>query len=148
MTSDVKTRYIFYFSDETSETAGYDNGVMLYSSFYQKQTGSGTNNKSTIAEGKTYKLTANGDTKFVNFNPIKYNMLLLYTDIPDGINEVYSANYQKMLPIKKIENNKYRLTMPDGKFNYYTYRNGICTNVEIVRSLFTLNFTLKENAAL
>lgn len=146
MTSDVKTRYVFAFSDETSETAGFDNGVMIYSSFHQKQTGSGTVNKSTIATANKYKLTVNDVSKVVSISPIKYNMLLLYTDMPEGLTEVYSANYQKMLPIKKIENNKYRLTMPDGKFNYYTYKNGICTNVEIVRSLFTLHFVLREKS--
>src|SRR5688572_28367893 len=33
MTSDVKTRFILAFSDDTAETAAYDNGVLVYSSF-------------------------------------------------------------------------------------------------------------------
>lgn len=144
MTSDVKTRYVFAFSDETSETAGFDKGIMVYSSFHQKQTGSNETTKATIASGKQYKLTDNGKSKLVSLPPIRYNMLLLYTDIPKTISKVYSANFQKMLDIKKIEENKYRLTLPDGKFNYYTYTNGLCTKVEIVRSLFTLQFVLKE----
>lgn len=144
MTSDVKTRFILAFSDETAETAAFDNGVMVYSSFYQKQTGSGTANKSTIAAGKNYKLTDDGVTKVITLDPIRYNMLLLYTTIPEMITKVYSANFQKHLDIKKLEDNRYRLTMPDGKFNYYTYKNGICTKVEIVRKLFTLLFVLKE----
>lgn len=144
MTSDVKTRFILAFSDDTAETAAYDNGVMVYSSFYQKQTGSGTANKTTIAAGKEYKLTDDGVSKVTRLDPIRYNMLLLYTTMPEGITKVYSANSQKHLDIKKIEENKYRLTMPDGKFNYYTYKNGICTNVEIVRKLFTLHFVLRE----
>jgi len=144
MTSDVKTRYIFSFSDETSETATYENGVMVYSSFHQNQTGSAIDNKTTIAAGKFYKITDDGESKLISLNPIYYNMLLLYTTIPAGISKVYSANFQKHLEIKKVEENKYRLTMPDGKFNYYTYKNGICTKVEIVRSLFTLHFVLRE----
>ncbi|HEV8079126.1 MAG TPA: DUF6134 family protein [Chitinophagaceae bacterium] len=144
MTSDVKTRYVLAFSDETSEAAGFDKGVMVYSSFHQKQTGSNETTKTTIASGKSYKLTDNGKSKLVSLPPIRYNMLLLYTDIPKTISKVYSANFQKMLDVKKIEENKYRLTLPDGKFNYYTYTNGICTKVEIIRSLFTLQFVLRE----
>ncbi|HUS02574.1 MAG TPA: DUF6134 family protein [Chitinophagaceae bacterium] len=144
MTSDVKTRFIFAFSDDTAETAAYDNGIMIYSSFYQKQTGSGTATKTTIASGKDYKLTDAGVSKVTSLDPIRYNMLLLYTTKPEAISKVYSANFQKHLDIKKMEDNKYRLTMPDGKFNYYTYKNGICTKVEIVRSLFTLHFVLRE----
>jgi hypothetical protein len=144
MTSDVKTRFIFAFSDDTAETAAYDNGVMVYSSFYQKQTGSGIANKTTIATGKEYKLTDDGVSTVTKFDPIRYNMLLLYTTIPQAVSKVYSANFQKHLDIKKMEDNRYRLTMPDGKFNYYTYKNGICSRVEIVRKLFTLQFVLKE----
>ena len=144
MTSDVKTRYIFAFSDNTSETAGYEDGIMMYSSFYQKQTGSGTTNKTTIASGKFYKLTNDGESKLIPLNPITYNMLLLYTTVPESITKVYSASFQKLLDINKIADNKYRLTMPDGKYNYYTYKNGICTKVEIVRTLVSLQFVLRE----
>ena len=144
MTSDVKTRYIFAFSDNTSETAGYEDGIMMYSSFYQKQTGSGTTNKSTIASGKYYKLTNDGESKLIPLNPITYNMLLLYTTVPESITKVYSASFQKLLDINKIADNKYRLTMPDGKYNYYTYKNGVCTKVEIVRTLVSLQFVLRE----
>jgi hypothetical protein len=143
MTSDVKTRYIFPFSDNTSESAAYENGIMMYSSFYQKQTGSGTKTKTTIASGKFYKVTDGDESKLISLDPIRYNMLLLYTTMPEAVNKVYSAMFQKHLEIKKIAENKYRLTMPDGKFNYYTYNNGICTMVEIVRSLFTLQFVLR-----
>lgn len=144
MTSDVKTRYIFAFTDNTSENAGYVNGIMMYSSFYQKQTGSDVVNKTTIASGKYYNLTDNGVSKMISISPIRYNMLLLYTTIPDTVSKVYSANFQKHLDIKKIEENKYRLTLPGGKYNYYTYENGVCTRVEIVRSLFTLLFVLRK----
>lgn len=144
MTSDVKTRYIFSFSDNTTETAAYDDGIMMYSSFYQNQTGSAVDHKTTIAAGKFYKLTDDGKTQLLELDPIRYNMLLLYTNMPENINQVYSANFQKHLEIKKIEENKYRLTMPDGKYNYYTYKNGLCTKVEIVRSLFTLQFVFRK----
>lgn len=144
MTSDVKTTYILPFSDNTVETAGYENGVMVYSSYYQKQSGSGETNKSTIASGKMYKVTDDGKTKLVNMGAIKYNMLLLYTDMPVSITKVYSANYQKMADLKKVEENKYKLTLPDGKNNFYTYKNGLCTKVEVVRTLFSIEFVLRE----
>ena len=143
MTSDVKTRYIFSFTDNTSETAAYDQGIMVYSSFYQKQTGSGEKNKTTIASGKFYKVTDAGESKLISMSPIRYNMLLLYTNIPETINKVYSANFQGLLDIKKLAPDKYRVVMPDGKYNDYTYKNGICTKVEIVRTLVSLQFVLR-----
>jgi hypothetical protein len=143
--SEVNTRFIFSFSDFSSETAAYDNGVMVYSSFYQKQNGSVKANKTTIADGQRYKLVDGNNTRFENCPPIRYNMLSLYTSPPGNVNKVYSDNYQKHLEIKKIDQNKYRLSLPDGNYNYYTYENGICTKVDIERTLFTIHFQLAEN---
>lgn len=144
ITSDVTTTVLFPFTDHTVETAAFNKGVMVYSSFYQKQTGSDVVNKTITLSGKFYKVTANGESKLISPNPIRYNTLLLYTNIPYNINKVYSGNFQQLIDIKKIAENKYRLTLPDGKVNDYTYKNGICTRVEIVRPLFTIQFVLRE----
>ncbi len=143
MNSDVRTRYIFSFTDNTSETAAFDQGIMVYSSFYQKQTGSGITNKTTIASGKSYQVTDGGESKLKSMSPIRYNMLLLYTTMPEGINKVYSANFQELLDIRKMATDKYRVTLPDGKYNDYTYKNGTCVKVEIVRTLVSLQFVLR-----
>src|SRR5438045_9339695 len=47
MNSNVETTVIIPIKDHTAETAGFDKGVMVYSSFYQKQTGSDEVNKKT-----------------------------------------------------------------------------------------------------
>ena len=144
LTSDVKTRFIFSFSGHATETAVYDNGVMIYSSFYHKQNGSDKANKITIASGQSYKLTDDGVSKLISCSPIRYNMLLLYINIPKNINKVYSDNFQKLLDIKKVEENIYRLSLPDGNYNYYTYKNGVCSKVEIKRTFYTAQFVLRE----
>lgn len=144
LSSNVETTVIITMKDHTAETAGYDKGVMVYSSFYQKQTGSDEVKKSTTASGKLYKLTDHDESRLVSLPPIRYNTLLLYTIVPKNINKVYSGNYQKMVDIKKISENKYRLLLPDDKYNDYTYKNGVCTKVEIVRSIGSVQFILRE----
>jgi hypothetical protein len=144
LTSDVKTKFIFSFADHSEEAAAYEDGVMVYSSFYQKQNGSDKANKKTIASGNSYKLIDDGISKLISCSPIRYNMLLLYTKIPETIYKVYSDNFQKLLDIKKVEENKYRLSLPDGNYNYYTYKNGVCTKVEVERTFFTVQFILRE----
>ena len=147
LTSNVETTVLFTVTDHTAETAAYDKGVMVYSSFYQKQTGSDVVNKKTIVSGKSYKLTDGDESKLVSLPPIRYSTLLLYTNVPKNINKVFSANFQQLVDIKKLAEDKYRLTLPGGKYNDYTYKNGMCTNVEIVRSLGTVQFVLRENAS-
>jgi hypothetical protein len=144
MNSNVETTVIISIKDHTAETAGFDKGIMVYSSFYQKQTGSDEVKKTTTVSGKKYKATDNGESKLINLPPVRYNTLMLYSTAPKNIIKVFSGNFQKMLDIKKMGENKYRLLMPDGKFNDYTYANGICSKVEIIRSLGTLQFVLRE----
>lgn len=144
LVSDVKTRFVFSFSDHAVEEATFEDGVMKYSSFYQKQNGSEEANKKTIAFGDFYKMINGNRSKLLSFNQIRYNMLLLYTNIPENIDKVYSDNFQKLLEIKKVADNKYKLILPDGNHNYYHYKNSICTKVEIDRTFFNVQFVLKE----
>lgn len=144
MKSDVKTSFVFSFTDNTSETATYENGILLVSTFHQKQTGSSEVTKSTSATGSFYKVTKNGVSKMSGISTIKFGMLMMYTHVPDALDSIFSGNYQQMLDITKLEENKFKLTMPDGKYNIYHYKNGVCTKVEIERSLVSLQFVLKE----
>ena len=144
MRSNVKTRFIFSFSDYCEEAATYEEGVMVYSSFYQKQNGSDKANKITMACSDSYKLIDDGVTKVLRSAPIRYNMLLLYCAVPENITKVYSDNYQKLLDLKKTGEHTYRLTLPDGNYNYYTYSGGVCSKVVIERPLFTLQFVLRD----
>jgi hypothetical protein len=61
-----------------------------------------------------------------------------------NITKVYSDNYQKLLDLKKVDEHKYRLTLPDGNYNYYTYRDGVCCKVDVERTFFTLQFVLRD----
>ncbi|HUS02575.1 MAG TPA: DUF6134 family protein [Chitinophagaceae bacterium] len=144
MNSNVETTVIIPIKDHTAETTGFNKGIMVYSSFYQKQTGSDEVKKTTTISGKKYKATNNGESKLINLPSVRYNTLMLYTNVPANINKVFSGNFQQMLDIKKIAENKYRLMLPEGKVNDYTYKNGICTKVEIVRSMGTVQFVLRE----
>lgn len=144
ITSNVETTLLFSFTDHTIESATFDKGIMSYSTFYQKQTGSDEVNNTTKLSGKFYKVTNNGETKLISLPPIRYTTLMLYTTQPDKITKVFSGNFQTLLDIKKIADNKYRLYLPDDKYNDYTYKNGVCVLVEIVRSLGSVQFVLKE----
>ena len=143
-TSDVKTKFFFSFSDYAAETASFENSIMVYSSFYQRQNGSDKAKKMTVASGQFYKLIDNGVSKLISCSPIRYNMLLLYVYVPEKINKVYSDNYQKLLDIQKVESNKYKLSLPDGNYNYYTYNDNVCTKVDIERTFFAIQFVLRN----
>jgi hypothetical protein len=55
---------------------------------------------------------------------------------------VYSDNFQQYVPVTKVSANKYKISFPNGNYNYYTYKNGVCTTVDISQTLYDIQFRL------
>ena len=143
MESDVKTRLIFTFTAHASEEAVYNNGILLRSSIYRRLNGIEKANKQHEATGNRQYLIRTGKTsEFTKTYPITYNMLSLYSKEPENISKVYSDNFQTFLAIEKAASHKYKITLPDGNYNYYYYKNGILNLVEVHHSFYSANIIL------
>ena len=143
MESDVKTRLIFTFTAHASEEAVYNNGILLRSSIYRRLNGSEKANKQHQATGNRQYLIRTGErSEFTKTYPITYNMLSLYSKEPENISKVYSDNFQIFLAIEKAASHKYKITLPDGNYNYYYYKNGILNLVEVHHSFYSANIIL------
>jgi len=143
MESDVKTRLIFTFTAHASEEAVYNNGILLRSSIYRRLNGTEKANKQHEATGNRQYLIRTGKTsEFTKTYPITYNMLSLYTKEPENISKVYSDNFQTFLAIEKAASHKYKITLPDGNYNYYYYKNGILNLVEVHHTFYSANIIL------
>lgn len=70
-----------------------------------------------------------GDTVMVK-DEIRHTIATLYFREPVNINRVYSENFLSFLAIKSTGPHTYELSLADGKKNYYTYNNGLCTKVQ------------------
>ena len=146
MESDVKTRFLLMtFSAHASEDAVYRNGVLLHSSIYRKLNGNEKVNKQHLAQNSQYIIRAGTNTEVNRNYPITYNMLSLYSREPENINKVYSDNFETFLAIQKIDGHKYKVTLPDGNYNYYLYREGVLNLIEIHHSLYSANIVLTNN---
>jgi hypothetical protein len=141
--SEVKTWYIFSYQSQSIENAVFENGIMMYSFFYEKQNGKEIRNE-TIATGNYFKLISDGNTDSQIFFPVHFNTVQLYTTCPGKSVKVYATHYQKFLDFIKVSESRYRLELPNGNFNYFNYNNGICTSVDVERSFFTIHFILKK----
>lgn len=142
MESDVNTRFVFKFTAHSNEEAVYYNGVLLRSSIYRQLNGTEKVNKQHQAGNQQYFIHAGERTEVTNNYPITYNMLSLYSKEPDNVNQVYSDNFQRFIAIQKTDQHKYKITLPDGNYNYYYYRNGVLNLVEIHHSLYSANIVL------
>jgi len=143
MESDVKTRLIFTFTAHASEEAVYNNGILLRSSIYRRLNGTEKANKQHEVTGNRQYLIRTGKTsEFTKTYPITYNMLSLYSKEPENISKVYSDNFQTFLAIEKAAFHKYKITLPDGNYNYYYYKDGILNLVEVHHSFYSANIIL------
>ncbi len=144
MTSDIQISYfILKVHVVTKGETVYENGKLLYSHEYRNINGNTKTNKETRATESAYLTTAEGRTGSLDYKVIDYNFLLLYCKEPVNIQKVYSDNFQQFLAIKKTDDHKYRVDLPDGNYNCYTYRGGVCTNVEIHHSFYTVQMQLQ-----
>jgi hypothetical protein len=142
MESDVKTKFVFTFTAHASEEAVYSNGVLLHSSIYRRLNGSEKVNKQHEAKGTQYVIHAGERSEVAKNYPITYNMLSLYSKEPENISRVYSDNFQTFIPIEKTSLHKYKITLPDGNYNSYYYKDGVLVLVEIHHSFYSASIVL------
>lgn len=141
--SDVNTKFIFSYSNYISDIVLFKDGLMVLGQYYQKE-----NNKQTKweirADGNYFKMVSNGKPDSQNFMAVHNHYLQLFFHCPGTLTKIFSNHFHQFLDLKKVAPNKYRLSLPDGDYNYFTYKNGICTQVDIERTFFTIHFVLKE----
>ncbi len=142
--SRVRSRFILSFIAEANEEAIFHNGVATYTSLNRKLNGTEKANKKMILTNEGYQLQKEGTGKQLNFPDIRNNILTLYYTEPSDLKLVYSDNYQQYLEIVKSGDHSYKLILPDGNYNQYHYRDGLCFSIDINHSLYSATVQLKN----
>jgi hypothetical protein len=142
VTSNIKMRFIMTFQVNAEEDSHYHDGKLVFSQVHRFVNGKSKINKSTKANGNSYQLSDDGKISSLNQNLINYSVSMMYLKEPMGLSLIYSDNYQKFISIKKVTDHTYRLFLPDGNYNDYSYQNGICNRVEVHTSLYTVQIQL------
>jgi hypothetical protein len=140
--SDVKMRFIFSIQVNIREDAHYRNGMLMSSHVSRMVNGKQKANKITKACNGCYQLTDDGEVKSINQKQINNNLTLMYLQEPVGLSQVYSDNFQQFVQVKQVDSHTYRINLPDGNYNFYTYTNGVCSKVDIHHSLYTIQIQL------
>jgi uncharacterized protein DUF6134 len=141
--SDVKTRFIFTIRVKSFEESVFQNGKLVFSTVSRTVNGNEKANKQTRCGNGLYTLYGDGKSATLKHEGIAYNMMRLYWVEPLNIQKVYSDNYQQFLVITKIKAHTYKVQLPDGNYNYYSYMNGICSKVEVFSSLYDMQMIIR-----
>jgi hypothetical protein len=135
-------RFIFGIKVNVEEESHYHSGKLIYSRVYRTVNGKQKANKYTKASGDTYQLIDDNKTGSLNQKQIDYNLGMMYLKEPVGISQIYSDNFQQYVQIKQTDSHTYRIDLPDGNYNFYTYTNGICNKVEVHHSFYKIQIQL------
>lgn len=129
---------LFDFTMITDFHAHFEEGVLKKAS-----TKSSLNNKersySKIEHASNIYTIETDEGSSQLFGKIKESVVAMYFNEP-GLNEIFSERYGKMCELKRLEPGKYELVKPDGRNNYYYFKDGICQAGEVRHSLATFFF--------
>lgn len=142
MVSSVKMRFIFSVNVKSEEEASFKSGRLVFSKICRQVNGKQKVNNQTKAVGDSYQISGDGKTGYIHSKLIDYNLLLLYNHEPVNIPVVYSDNFQQFLAIIKTAEHAYKIELPDGNYNNYFFKDGICNKVEVHHSFYTITMKL------
>ena len=77
-------------------------------------------------------------------NDINYSVASMYFEEPVSIQKVFSENQLTVLSLHKVSNHCYEMQLPDGKTNYYSYRDGMLVHARLSTRFTTVELILKE----
>src|SRR6478609_11834234 len=130
LTSNIQMNVLMSVSMYVAEESLYKEDKLIYSTVDRKVNGKQKANRQTKYCNGSYEIFTEGKKGKLNKTGINYNLARLYCKEPVNITEVYSDAFQQFLNIEVLGAHKYKLALPDGNYNVYYFKNGICNKVE------------------
>jgi len=143
MTSEVKMRFIMSIKVDIHEESVFQSGKLISSKVCRNVNDKEKANRQTKICGDAYQTMAEGKSgPPLEQKQINQNLMLLYCREPNDNEQIYSDNFQQFLQVKRVSDHVYRIDLPDGNYNFYSYTNGVCSKVDVHHSLYTIQIQL------
>ena len=136
--SNVRIRFLVKVDVQLEEISNFQSGRLMYSSVSRIVNGKEKSAKQTKAAGNIYESTSFGKPVPSTDKRIDYNLNMLYCKEPFDKQIIYSDNFQQFLSVEQVAPHRYKIVLPDGNYNYYTFRDGICQVAEIHHPFYTI----------
>ena len=144
VTSNIQMHMLMSIKVNVAEESSYKQDKLMSSSVYREVNGKQKANRQTRYCNGCYEIITEGKRSVLNKTSIQYNLVKLYCREPIGFTQVYSDAVQQFLNLKALSAHKYKLELPDGNYNVYSYQNGICSKVEVHNTFYTIQMQLVE----
>jgi hypothetical protein len=144
LSSKVQSHIIVPINITSKDEALFNKGILLWSTVYREVNGKPRVNKKTVIKGSNYLLQDGNHYLKMSSYPITFNMMNLYLNEPETISQVYADAYQQFVPIKRAAQHIYRVSLPNGSYNIYEYKNNLCCRVHVFTELYEAVFELQK----
>lgn len=135
--SNVNIKALINISIENSIRSSFRNGILQDGAMHRKVNGKLKNASRITRQANGYNVTdVDGNIRKLAADITLSTACLMHTE-PVDVKQIYSENFRKFVGLELVAPHKYALKLPDGD-NYYSYKNGICTEMEVPTTFATI----------
>lgn len=137
---------IFNYNIKASQESVFKNGEMQLGSLIRTVNGKKKAQHYIALQENSYEIIKDGKPSFNLHSAINYSVSELYFSEPLDRPLIFSENHLQFIPIKQVSPHRYRITLPDGNINTYTYEDGVCILAEIETDIAQIELHLKNRS--
>lgn len=142
--SHVSFRILIALNLDYSQYEKFINGQLNWGKALSLLSGRTQKDSRIIANSEGYVLTLDGVSVQID-DDIDFSVSQIYFTEPHDGQRVFSQQFGQFFRFEEVEAHNYRMTSPDGD-NYYTYTNGICTQVRVIRDFANFSFVIQPDS--
>ncbi|MFY0689037.1 MAG: hypothetical protein JXQ90_17840 [Cyclobacteriaceae bacterium] len=143
--SDVNYKLLMSFHIQYSLNEYFYNGILQNGKGHNSINGSIQKEYHIDKNPSGYRIFFSEIPTDLNYESIKYTVAKLYFIEPIDGQIIFSQHFGRYLEFEEVRNHEFRMVSPDGT-NYYTFENGICTQVKVSRDFGTIYFKMKPES--
>ncbi|MBS1658253.1 MAG: hypothetical protein K1X63_00340 [Chitinophagales bacterium] len=134
----VTLQLLYKVSIDVLLTSTYQDGLLKEAHLYKKVNGSVKTDNHLQRNTEGYLVENIRQESSIVTEVINSSICSLYFREPVNGSTVFSEAFLRQIPVQKVSAGSYLITLPDGKQDIFTYRNGRCTQVKIETSFCTI----------
>ena len=131
---------------ELSLAGFYEDGILTSASLSKRVNGKEKERNKIDLKNRVYTISKRGELIEKFDGSISYAVSALYFNEPLNQTKVYSETHLKFIPLEKISTRSYRMILPNGRVNIYTYKDNICEYALIDAGITKVEFILKNKS--
>jgi hypothetical protein len=140
--SNVAFKLLFSFNVAYEQKEVFQNDTLREGNGYNTLNESVQKETELSRRTSDYKLSFNGVSNYIREGAITKSMSQIHFREPKNGETFFSQHFGKYVTFEQIDEHRYAMSSPDGE-NEYTYENGYCTEIKVVRDYATFYFKMK-----